>query len=170
MQQNLGPFATVAGLREWIQRAAAGMPFTNPDDDWVPTAFLVSPRQGITVVGMPALVQAGIAPEQKDAVVGALGDEARRYKATRLGIVVSTWTTNVPRSDFDAGNWVMPSESPAREEQLVVYALSRFDPAQASLAKIIRHPSRPPMLGPWKVMSDFDLVSRFNTLRDYLVK
>lgn len=161
------PLGTLKGLREWIQQSAASQPFTEPDEDWVPTAFLVG-RRDIAVVGMPALASTTDS-DAKDLVIRTLGEEARRAKTVVLGLVVSAWVTRVEKADFDSGNWVMPSESPNRTEELVVYVLSRFDLAQTSAAEIIRHPSGPPTLGPWNVRENFDLVSRFNVLRDYLV-
>ena len=125
-----------------------GRGFTEPDDDWQPIALAMDAKgRGIFMV-----LDFGPASETKQAFLEeVLPVLLREAGAVAVALVTSSWMLTfkgkrpavLPR----------PSESPDREEVLIVSVVDRLR-AEAQIAPILRHPDRPPELGPWDVLPE----------------
>jgi hypothetical protein len=133
------------GFVEWAKSAVVtvGQSFTEPDDDWMPTA-LVQNADSIVVAGLdPSFFGSTEAKDNlADEVLPAL---LRKYEAQRVALVMSSWMVSGKSEDVDMS--VRPSENPNRVEVVVVTVIDR-DNAGMYVAEILRG-KEPPILGEW---------------------
>lgn len=141
-QQKNRETSRAADLVEFVYESAATMArrrFTCPDDDWLPMLFFRTTSGVLHVVAVPMI------EDRKDDVAAAIQAMLAMNKATEAALLTSAWMVAQPAGTPGIDS-LRPSQHPDRREVLV---LTGVDEAAAitRLARIHRHPERPPTLG-----------------------
>lgn len=134
------------------------LPFKNPDDDWEPVLFMQDREENQSTIAMGPFM--GDAADKQMLATVALPAMINMFEATRIVMVMSTWTADVPR-ETDLST-VQPSKLPNRIEKLLVMELDCNGVQRVAFAPILRDGVNPPSLGEWEPTEGFEsFVGRF---------
>ena len=136
------PFQTFEDRRDDVLRLVKelGASFTDPSDDWMPTAFL---RDGDDRLIVVALVI------DKLQIADVTHDLVRQTNGKFLALVLSSWVVNADDlAPGEKASGIMPSQHPKRREALFV-PVSDGRKAEMWIAMIKRSTDHPPTLDAW---------------------
>lgn len=143
----------VAELLEMLRGSAeaVGENFESPDDDWMTILAWHDPEHNRGVLA-PLMFADELEKEftllQAQKVIHNCGSEV-------VGVVMSSWAATVtPEQAAEiqkrGDDWPKPTESPLRQEMLLIMGKEKGLPIMGVWAEIHRHDDAPPTLGKWE--------------------
>jgi hypothetical protein len=143
-----------------------GRKFRKPDDDWANALFLFSEARGAKVVHVEYRGESRAEEvAAKEAFVADVPRLFLDYRPTHAAWVASCWTVATgPDDPFaeltkDMVYRFGVASHPGREEAILA-SLGDGSTYELHMAKIVRHPDRPPTLENWEDVSDGELGGR----------
>lgn len=137
---------TYREFTDWAKDAVRkiGESFTEPDDDWEPTA-LIEGGEGTIVVALAM---------EKALWPSAVAIMAQKTKATKVALVTSSWGLHFSSSEeYDAycadPDALSPSKHPNGIEMVAV-TIYDAERVEAWSARILRDGEQPPSLSEWE--------------------
>lgn len=129
-----------------------GNRFERPDDDWLTVcAWHDSQEQRGTLAPLVFSNE-----DEKVRALAEVSDVMRACDADVAGLVMSSWGARVTKeqvaeSERRGESLPKPSQSPLRQELLLILGKERGAPIVSMWAEIQRHDDAPPTLGEWEV-------------------
>lgn len=147
-------------FRQFVEHAKRGVimngrKFKHPDDDWLPVLIVELATERTAVCPIPTeLFRDELG---KDVLVEGVVLIARKMKARKLAMVLSSWISLVDMTTPEGyaiaegiAPRVAPSQDPQRKEIVNLMVLDG-ERAEFHFAYIHRRRRKPPVLGPWEM-------------------
>lgn len=134
-------------MKDFLMEAASGIgPTLGPEEDWMPTAFLVA-QDGSMVIS--PLIEWGDDDERAD-TIAALALVIEQREIVTVGMVHTIWMLMLfgGTTEEALNTSPRPRDHPQRSEAVMVMALTAEEVAMASAA-IERHKDSPPTIREW---------------------
>jgi hypothetical protein len=137
---------SLAQLTEFLQGAVEAIgEDLDPDADWAPTAFLISPGNEMVLISTE-----GWSNEREfEAYIARLCREIIERRAKAFAMVSTIWTLEMSAEEL-ARLTVRPRDHPDKVEAVLIATYSAHANVTAQ-AVIERHPNSPPTLKEWLV-------------------
>jgi hypothetical protein len=129
-----------------------GKTFQKPDEDWIPVAFLMTPK-GMVVVALMDLFRDNAA---KDQIAPALTSLFREQKPSMAAMVTSAWMRRLDHADplldlhMQMSSAFGIRDHPERTEVLMVEVADAAGKDEIWSAGIVRSEDKPPVLAEWQ--------------------